>query len=166
MPLMSNFTATRDSSGSGAAEMNAPLVDRSRTTAGKRWPTVVISAWTRRNTASRLGCRCIGPWPIDSTIAGALTTRRAARRSSDIPTLSYSGSGGDVAIERGKSQDLTVARGEQHALRRNASDRGRLEVGDHDDLLAGDLIGRVGLGDAGDDRSRRGLSEIHRQVEQ
>ena len=32
--LTSNLIATRDSSGSGAPEMNAPFVDRSRTTAG------------------------------------------------------------------------------------------------------------------------------------
>src|SRR6185503_18453224 len=165
-PLISNLTATRASRGRGTPEMNAPLVDRSRTTAGNRCPSVDESATTRRNTAARLGCNCIGPWPIDSTIAGALITRRAARRSSDMLLLSYSGSGGHVAIERGKSEDLGVAGREDHALRRNASDRCRLEVGDDDHLLADELLGGVGLGDAGDDRARCGLAEVDRQVQE
>ena len=91
IPRTSNLSATRDRRGRGGPDTNAPFVDRSRTTAGKRLPIVEASASTRRNTAARFGWSFIAIWPIDSTTAGALTTRRTARRWSDIAlSLSYS----------------------------------------------------------------------------
>src|SRR6185312_5499885 len=95
---------------------NAPFVDRSRTTAGNFEPIELRSASTRRNTFARFGCSCIEPWPIDSTTAGALTTRRGARRMSDIDVLLYSRSRRDVVVDGGKSEDLLLAGGEDHAV--------------------------------------------------
>src|SRR5215468_119111 len=149
----SNLSATRDSSGSGGPEMNAPFVDRSRTTAGKRWPTVEASASTRRNTAARFGWSFIATWPIDSTIAGALTTRRAARRSSDIASIvsAHAGPRRDLAIDRRQSEDPLLAGCEQHPLGPHPAQRDRLEVRDDDHRLADERVRRIALGDPRDD---------------
>ncbi len=59
--------------------------------------------------------------------------------------------GRDVAVEEG-DEGLVVGRDgrEEHGLRLDAPDDGRLEVDDDDELLADQVLGGVGLGDPGD----------------
>ena len=118
--------------------MNAPLVDRSRTTAGNRLPTVRGVGVDPRNTAARFGCSAIGTWPIDSTTAGALTTRRAARRCSvDIVELIVPG------FRAGRRDRARKVRGSPRRRPRGSCPRTssprdlpRREVRDDDHLLA------------------------------
>ena len=159
MPRTSNLSATRDSSGSGAPEMNAPFVDRSRTTAGNFLPTerqVRLDAPEHRARGSGAAHRRLADRLDDGRSVDDEARSAAEVRHHD--GLSYPRSGWNVVIDRGKSEDRVVAGGEDHALgdgRRGSSRGARFAT--TMTCLPTSVGGRVRLGDAGDDRPRLGL---------
>ena len=74
--------------------------------------------------------------------------------------------GGRSPGSTSRSDAPSLPGGEQHAAGLDAPERPRLEVRHHHHLRPTSCLGRVGLGDAGDDGARTSLAQVHGELEQ
>ena len=153
----SMIMTTREKSGSGSPSRNAPLTDRSRSVAAKRLPaSLAIGVHALVDVGERLLQLLLD---LDRLLAGDVPRHLDARVAPrDAPASPFDSRHQRTFVPGGTSlsiaesaEDGVAAGGQDHALRLDAADRRRLQVGDEDDRLADERLGRVGLGDAGHD---------------
>src|SRR5688500_12379959 len=93
-------------------------------------------------------------------------TRRARRVFFMAISSADAGAGRDVDVDRREADHLVATGGQDHALRGDAADGSRFEVGEEDDLLADQRVGRVALGDAGDDLPQGVLADVELEAQE